>query len=102
VRCDTAEAVADAIGAMVVRGAPAIGISAAYGMVLAAQAAQRAHGDGWADNLKEAFAVLGASRPTAVNLFWALDKMRDLIAAGMTPPAAARGKPGGGLRRAGE
>ena len=53
---------------MVVRGAPAIGVAAAYGIALAA-----AHGE----DLTEADRVLRASRPTAVNLAWALDEMRD-------------------------
>ncbi len=58
--------VANAIRTMVVRGAPAIGVSAAYAYCLAAQAGA---------DLAEAKAVLAASRPTAVNLFWALDRM---------------------------
>ena len=58
--------VADAICTMVVRGAPAIGVTAAYAYCLAALAG---------DDLDEAKAVLAASRPTAVNLFWALDRM---------------------------
>ena len=58
--------VAQAIQTMVVRGAPAIGVAAAYGYCLAAL--ERA-------NLDEARAVLASSRPTAVNLFWALDRM---------------------------
>jgi methylthioribose-1-phosphate isomerase len=62
----TAEEVAAAIRDMVVRGAPAIGIAAAYGMALAAM-----HG---ADR-DEARNILAASRPTAVNLFWALDRI---------------------------
>jgi len=66
--CTTAAEVADAIRAMVVRGAPAIGIAAAYGYALAA-----ARGD----DLDAAHAVLAASRPTAVNLAWALAQMAD-------------------------
>ncbi len=58
--------VANAIRTMVVRGAPAIGVSAAYAYCLAARAGA---------DLAEAKAVLAASRPTAVNLFWALDRM---------------------------
>jgi methylthioribose-1-phosphate isomerase len=69
---------AAAIREMVVRGAPAIGIAAAYGVVLAA----RAGGD-----LEPAFAGLAATRPTAVNLFWALDRMRRRAAADATPAA---------------
>jgi methylthioribose-1-phosphate isomerase len=67
VRCATAADVADAIRTMVVRGAPAIGVAAAYGFALAA-----AHGE----DLDEADRVLRTSRPTAVNLMWALDRMR--------------------------
>ena len=66
VRCSTAADVADAIRTMVVRGAPAIGIAAAYGYALAA-----ARGE----DLATADAVLRSSRPTAVNLAWALDRM---------------------------
>ena len=70
----TAIDVADAIRQMVVRGAPAIGIAAAYGVVLDAR---RLGGAASADTLAEAFSVLAASRPTAVNLFWALSRMRE-------------------------
>ena len=68
VHCTSAEEVADAIRAMVVRGAPAIGIAAAYGLALAALRG---------DDLVAAERVLAASRPTAVNLPWALARMRD-------------------------
>jgi methylthioribose-1-phosphate isomerase len=68
VRCSTAAQVGDAIRSMVVRGAPAIGIAAAYGLALAALQG---------DDLDEAERVLAASRPTAVNLAWALGRMRD-------------------------
>lgn len=61
--------VAEAIRDMVVRGAPAIGVTAAYGMALAARAG---------DDLMVASAGLRASRPTAVNLFWALDRIEAL------------------------
>jgi methylthioribose-1-phosphate isomerase len=67
------EEVARAIRDMVVRGAPAIGISAAYGMVLAA----RAHA-----KLDEAARLLKAARPTAVNLSWAVDRMSAVAAGG--------------------
>lgn len=63
----TAKEMAEAIRAMVVRGAPAIGVSAAYGMVLA-------HLSG--EDPEEADRLLRQSRPTAVNLFYALDRMR--------------------------
>jgi len=76
--CTDAAAVAKAIQTMVVRGAPAIGISAAYGIVLAAR--QRlAEGGDWVAALEQDFAVLNGSRPTAVNLFWALGRMRERL-----------------------
>ncbi|ASL26002.1 S-methyl-5-thioribose-1-phosphate isomerase [Azotobacter chroococcum] len=76
---DSAVGVAGAIRDMVVRGAPAIGISAAYGVVLGAR--QRlAAGSDWRAALEEDFRVLAESRPTAVNLFWALDRMRERLA----------------------
>jgi len=66
-RCRSAEEVADAIRTLAVRGAPAIGVAAAYGLALAA-----ARGE----DLDEAVEVLMSSRPTAVNLRWALETMR--------------------------
>jgi methylthioribose-1-phosphate isomerase len=66
--CRTIPELADAIKTLAVRGAPAIGVAAAYGLALA-----RLRGD----DLAEAEATLAASRPTAVNLFWALERMRD-------------------------
>jgi len=77
-RYDTAAAVAEAIRSMVVRGAPAIGISAAYALVLGAQARLAAGGD-WQAALETDFQVLADSRPTAVNLFWALNRMRERL-----------------------
>src|ERR687892_1288243 len=65
--CRSAAAVADAIRTLAIRGAPAIGVAAAYGYALAA-----ARGE----DLDEAAATLAASRPTAVNLAWALAEMR--------------------------
>jgi methylthioribose-1-phosphate isomerase len=64
---------ADAISTMVVRGAPLIGVTGAYGLVLALQA------DPSDAALADAHAVLLATRPTAVNLQWALDRVRDLV-----------------------
>ena len=68
--------VANAIRTMVVRGAPAIGIAAAYATVLAAQ--ENACKADFPAAMSRAKAVLAASRPTAVNLFWALDRMEKL------------------------
>lgn len=74
-------AVADAIRAMVVRGAPAIGITAAYGMVLAAQQITNTPASvaAWCSALAPAREALANSRPTAVNLFWALDRCDRVI-----------------------
>jgi methylthioribose-1-phosphate isomerase len=74
----TAEEVAEAIRAMVVRGAPAIGIAAAYGMALAARAAAGEGAAGYAAAMRRAAAVLNAARPTAVNLSWAVRRALDL------------------------
>jgi len=74
---DSAESVATGIRDMVVRGAPAIGCAAAYGVALEAMRRRQAPPAGFASALEHAFAVLAASRPTAVNLFWALRRMRE-------------------------
>lgn len=72
ITADGASAVAQCITDMVVRGAPAIGITAAYGVALAARHAGT--GD-WKSEVEQAIRELAASRPTAVNLFWALERM---------------------------
>ena len=66
--CRSAAEVAEAIRTLAVRGAPAIGVAAAYGYALASEQGQ---------DLEEADRVLRSSRPTAVNLGWALDRMRE-------------------------
>jgi len=72
----TAAGVADCIRDMVVRGAPAIGISAAYGVALAALEADTGN---WKESILRAVRVLAESRPTAVNLFWALKRMEQRL-----------------------
>jgi methylthioribose-1-phosphate isomerase len=67
-RCESAAEVAEAIRTLAVRGAPAIGVAAAYGYALAA---------GRGEDLDGAWRVLAESRPTAVNLVWALEQMRE-------------------------
>jgi len=79
--CHGVEAVADAIAAMVVRGAPAIGIAAAYGFALA----MRAGADPDASARR-----LTAARPTAVNLAWAVERMREHARRDPDPVASAR------------
>ena len=70
--------VAEGIRSMVVRGAPAIGCAAAYGVALEALRLRDAASGEFSKVLDKAFAVLAASRPTAVNLFWALKRMRSV------------------------
>ena len=78
--CRSSDAVAEAIRNLVVRGAPAIGIVAAWGVVLAARAVQAASGPEAAARLEPALQRLNAARPTAVNLAWALARMRASLA----------------------
>jgi methylthioribose-1-phosphate isomerase len=75
-RYDSAAAVAEGIRTMVVRGAPAIGCAAAYGVALEALRLQHLARDAFHAGMEEGMRVLAASRPTAVNLFWALHRMR--------------------------
>ena len=101
----TVDAVFDAIRTMVVRGAPAIGVAAAYGMVLAAQSAllisgqpaatsgssgsiSHIHEATFHDLLEKSAAFLATARPTAVNLQWAIDRMLKVARINQeTPPA---------------
>ena len=73
---DSAATVAEGIRSMVVRGAPAIGVAAAYGVALEAMRLCRTQEARFDAALEQGFALLAASRPTAVNLFWALERMR--------------------------
>lgn len=76
------QAVAGAIQDMTVRGAPAIGASAAFGMALASQNSPAQTVAALMDDLQEAAAVLKASRPTAVNLAWGVDRLMALVSGG--------------------
>ncbi|MBI2994252.1 MAG: S-methyl-5-thioribose-1-phosphate isomerase [Gammaproteobacteria bacterium] len=77
-RLRSAEAVIDAIRAMAVRGAPAIGIAAAYGVVLAARETWERHPGNWLEYFNPVLDLLASARPTAVNLRWAVERMRKL------------------------
>ncbi len=81
IQCADEAQLHEAIVALRVRGAPAIGIAAAYGVVLALQplVREKAPIEQAARCAKDACAYLATSRPTAVNLFWALDRMQRLI-----------------------
>ena len=76
----TYEQVADVIVTMVVRGAPAIGVSAAYGVALGALKSSSATADEFAPEFERICSRLAGTRPTAVNLFWAIDQMKSLFA----------------------
>lgn len=78
ISCDSAETVAEAIKTMVVRGAPAIGCAAAFGVALEAIRLKDTEKETFKLGLKEGFAILSESRPTAVNLFWALNRMKKI------------------------
>ena len=82
--------VADAIKTMIIRGAPAIGVAAAMGMALGALHADPARLD---DEIETIGDTLAATRPTAVNLFWAIDRMKRLY-------ASLRGQPVEQIREA--
>jgi methylthioribose-1-phosphate isomerase len=85
------EDVAEAIRSLVVRGAPAIGVVAAFGVALAARESRAENFDELLADLETALKGLAATRPTAVNLFWALDRMRRTV-------LAARGQAIGPVR----
>jgi methylthioribose-1-phosphate isomerase len=87
---DTAKDAADAIHQMIVRGAPAIGIAAAYAVVLAARDRYRADARTWTHAIDADLATLNAARPTAVNLAWAIARMRRMIVGGIAGDPVAR------------
>lgn len=83
VQCKTANDVAKAIKTMVIRGAPAIGVAAAYGIALGME---KSKADGtrlFAVEFTKLCDLLAATRPTAVNLFWAIDKMKKTFSTGI-------------------
>lgn len=82
VECKTVQDIYDAIQTMIVRGAPAIGVSAAYGMVIAANTYDgkgSSDKEKFMDYLRECAEYLKSSRPTAVNLMWAVDRIMDKV-----------------------
>src|SRR5208337_2408250 len=74
------EEVAEVIVTMVVRGAPAIGVSAAYGVAIGAKNSNAKTIEEFAPEFELICARLAGTRPTAVNLFWAIDRMKRLFA----------------------
>lgn len=80
VECSTSTDVVDAIKTMIVRGAPAIGVAAAFGVVLGSIESKKTTKNEFISDMNNVFNALSSSRPTAVNLFWALNIMKELLA----------------------
>ncbi|MDT8444118.1 MAG: S-methyl-5-thioribose-1-phosphate isomerase [Desulfuromonadales bacterium] len=78
--------VAEAIRSMVVRGAPAIGVTAAYGAYFGARDIKAENYNDFIDEFEQICAILAATRPTAVNLCWALERMKSLVRANSDQP----------------
>src|SRR5215212_1418604 len=83
VRCLTATEVARAIKTMVIRGAPAIGVAAAFGIALGMRKSKSTGTQKFAAEFQKTCDLMAATRPTAVNLFWAIDRMKRSFAAGV-------------------
>jgi len=79
VACSTVDEVYNAVREMVVRGAPAIGIATAYGLVLGAQASTAKTRNEFLTDIEKAAERMGSARPTAANLFWALKRMKNVL-----------------------
>ncbi len=82
VRCRTAQEVAKAIRTMVIRGAPAIGVAAAWGLALGVRRSSAKGTRQLAVEFQKLCDMMAATRPTAVNLFWAIDRMKRAFAEG--------------------
>jgi methylthioribose-1-phosphate isomerase len=82
VRCRTGPEVAKAIRTMVIRGAPAIGVAAAYGIALGMKRSAANGTKQYAVEFQKLCDLMAATRPTAVNLFWAIDRLKATFAAG--------------------
>ncbi len=80
VRCRTSQEVARAIRTMIIRGAPAIGVSAAMGIALGMQRSSAKGTKQFAVEFQKTCDMMAATRPTAVNLFWAIDRMKRVFA----------------------
>ncbi|HZA06184.1 MAG TPA: S-methyl-5-thioribose-1-phosphate isomerase, partial [Nitrososphaeraceae archaeon] len=79
IKCKDYKEVANAIKNLTVRGAPAIGVAAALGLALAATQSEAKNLSQLLDDIDVAFKVLQSTRPTAINLFWALSRVRDKV-----------------------
>src|SRR6187399_2209013 len=81
VRCKTANEVAKAIKTMVIRGAPAIGVAAAMGIAIGMRRSKAQGTRQFATEFQKTCDQMASTRPTAVNLFWAIDRMKQAFAA---------------------
>src|SRR5205809_3898898 len=81
VRCKTAAEVARAIKTMVIRGAPAIGVAAAMGIAIGMRRSKATGTQKFAAEFQNVCELMAATRPTAVNLFWAIERMKRSFAA---------------------
>src|SRR6476661_3632091 len=81
VRCSTAADVARAIKTMVIRGAPAIGVAAAFGIALGMRKSTATGTQKFAAEFYKTCELMAATRPTAVNLFWAIERMKRVFGA---------------------
>ncbi|MFB3852886.1 MAG: S-methyl-5-thioribose-1-phosphate isomerase [Vicinamibacterales bacterium] len=84
VRCQTAPEVARAIRTMVIRGAPAIGVAAAMGLAMGMHRSKATGTARFAAEFQKACDLMGSTRPTAVNLFWAIERMKGVVAAAVS------------------
>src|SRR5712672_2423424 len=83
VRCKTAAEVARAIKTMVIRGAPAIGVAAAMGLALGTRKSTATGTQKFAEEFQRTCDLMASTRPTAVNLFWAIERMKRSFASGV-------------------
>src|SRR5574337_259145 len=88
VRCKTAGEVARAIKTMIIRGAPAIGVAAAMGIALGMRKSKATGTQKLAADFYKTCELMAATRPTAVNLFWAIDRMKRAFATAVASGAS--------------
>ena len=88
VTCKTANDVAKAIKTMVIRGAPAIGVAAAMGIALGMMRSRATGTKQFTTEFQKTCDLLAATRPTAVNLFWAIERMKRTLAAAVQEGAS--------------
>jgi len=79
IRCETVEKIWDAIKTLKIRGAPAIGIAAAFGLLIASEKSSAKNYSAYKREMQKSAKYLGSSRPTAINLFWALDRIMKVV-----------------------